>query len=171
MTDYHQYARYWDWGPVYTNTCHIVFIETASFSLRFHLGSARKRSKTMIVFTENDNFWKRSPKWKDIVIMISLSCRWIVFTENVNFWKRCNNNKKLFKWFLPSSLVFIVFVWTVEKDTKTMCKCNTIVAFSLKIISFSMKTYSCRPVLRDEKRLFEATLHVFWRKFFTVIFV
>ena len=27
---------------------------------------------------------------------------------------------------------------------KTMCRCNTIVAFSLKTISFSMKTYSCR---------------------------
>ena len=27
---------------------------------------------------------------------------------------------------------------------KTMCRCNTIVAFSLKMISFSMKTYSCR---------------------------
>ena len=45
---------------------HIVFIETANFSLRFHHASTRKRSKTMIVFTENDNFWKQSPMWKDL---------------------------------------------------------------------------------------------------------
>ena len=45
---------------------HVVFIEKANFSLRFHLASTRKRSKTMIVFTENDNFWKRSPKRKDL---------------------------------------------------------------------------------------------------------
>ena len=48
--------------PVYTNTflfhfhINIFFIETANYSLRFHLASTPKRSKTMIVFTENDNF-------------------------------------------------------------------------------------------------------------------
>ena len=35
---------------------HIVFIETANFSLCFHLASMRKRQKTMIVFIENNNF-------------------------------------------------------------------------------------------------------------------
>ena len=45
---------------------HIVFIETTNFSLHFHLASKWKQSKLMIVFTENDNFWKWSPKWKDL---------------------------------------------------------------------------------------------------------
>ena len=68
---------------------HIVFIETTNFSLRFHLASTRTRSETMIVYTENDNFLKRSPKWKDLktiyVITISLSFRRIVFIEIANF--------------------------------------------------------------------------------------
>ena len=42
------------------------FNETANFSLRFHPASTPTGSKMMIVFTENDNFWKRSPKWKDL---------------------------------------------------------------------------------------------------------
>ena len=33
-----------------------VFIETANFSMRFHIASATKPSKTMIVYTENENF-------------------------------------------------------------------------------------------------------------------
>ena len=47
-----------------------VFISFSSkpqtFLLRFHLASTRKRQKTMIVFTEDDKFRKRSPKWKDL---------------------------------------------------------------------------------------------------------
>ena len=35
-----------------------------------------------------------------------------------------------------------------ENDTKTMCRCITIVAFSLTMIPFSMKMYSCRRSLR-----------------------
>ena len=38
------------------NTFAIHFIETAKFSLHFQLASIPKRSKTMIVFAENDNF-------------------------------------------------------------------------------------------------------------------
>ena len=63
----------------------IVFIETTNLSLRFHLASTRKRSKTIIVFTElNANFWKRFPTWKDLETMSMLFSR-IVFTENANF--------------------------------------------------------------------------------------
>ena len=116
----------------------------------------------------DDRFhWKRWPMKtvsklerfeNDIVIMISLSCRRIGLTENANFWKRCKNSHKLFKlsWHANNRfpLVFTVFNrfqrfrvdgWKrYENGTKTMCRCNTIVAFSLKTISFSMKTYSCR---------------------------
>ena len=40
---------------------------------------------------------------------------------------------------------------TAEKDTKTMCRCNTIVTLSLKTILFLMKTYSCRQGLKSWK--------------------
>ena len=45
---------------------HSVFIETTNFSLNFHLASTQERSKTMIVFAENNNFGKRSSKWKNL---------------------------------------------------------------------------------------------------------
>ena len=48
---------------------HIVFIENASFSFRLHFAFTSKRSKTMIVFTENVKVERFE---KDIVIMISL---------------------------------------------------------------------------------------------------
>ena len=43
-------------GPSTRIRFHIVFIETANFSLHFHFASIRNRSKTMVVFTENDKF-------------------------------------------------------------------------------------------------------------------
>ena len=50
-----------------------------------------------------------------------------------------------FRCFLPFS---IVFVWAIENDTKMTYRHNAVVAFSLRTISFSMKTYSYRQDLK-----------------------
>ena len=56
-----------------------------------------------------------------------------------------------------------------ENDTKTMSRCNTIVAVSLKTISFSMKTYSCK---RGQRLHFETTCCVIanQKEVFTILY-
>ena len=137
---------------------HIVFIETANFSLRFHRASTRKRSKTMTVFTENANFWERSPKWKDLKtqwyccrVDESLSLKTQTFendtTATTNYSNYFDMQTIDFGCFLPFSIFFHRFRvdgWKrYDNDTKTTCRRNTIVAFSSKTISFSINTYSC----------------------------
>ena len=87
----------------------------------------------------------------DIVVALTDCFHWL----NADFWERCNNSHKLFKlsWHVNNRfrLVFTVFNrfhrfcvdgWQqYENDTEMMCKCKTIVAFSLKTMSFSIKPY------------------------------
>ena len=106
---------------------HIIFIETETFLCVFTL-----------YLHENDQ--KRSLKTRTFGNDATTTTNYSTYldTQTIDF-----------RLFLPFSIVFIVFVWMGENDTKIMCICNTIVAFSLKTISFLMKTYSCRQGLND----------------------
>ena len=89
----------------------------------------------------------------DIVIMTTLLC-----TENQTFDTHTHTTTNYLNYldmqtidffcFLSFSIVFIVFLQTagnhMKNDINRIFKCDTIVAFSLKTILFSMNTYSCR---------------------------
>ena len=90
-----------------------------------------------------------------LTCMVHMSLRIVTFspayTNTISY--RFHRNRKLFFAFHLAStrqrLKTITFENSFQReqydnDTKTMYRCNTIVALSLKTISFSMKTYSSR---------------------------
>ena len=117
-------------------------IETANFSLRFHLASTRKRLKTItfenvLQREQYENDAKTTCRYKTIV---AFSSKMILFSiETANFSLRFQ---------LPSTrkrLKTITFENGLqreqyENDAKTTCRCKTIVAFSSKMILFSIET-------------------------------
>ena len=102
---------FWTKVPSIRIRFHIIFIETANFSLRCHLASIRKRSETMIVFIENDNFWRLSPKWKDLKTQwYRFQWKRIVYTttiwkQNENKMKTIENGMTTYSYILKSSIL------------------------------------------------------------------
>ena len=87
--------------------------------------------------------------------MVHMSLRIVTFSPayTKTFSYRFHRNRKRFFAFHLASkrqrLKAITFENSFQReqydnDTKTMYRCNTMVALSLKTISFSIKTYSCR---------------------------
>ena len=143
-------------------------IETANVSLRFHLASTRKRLKTItfengLQREQYENDTKTTCRCKTIVAFSSKMILFSIKTANVSLrFHLASTRKRLKTITFENGLQREQY----ENDTKTMCRCNTSVAFSLKTYSCRWPLVKIRPFLLvllrrqafSEKRLFLISL-------------